>query len=150
VAAPLLIARCFHTVIHVDGSSAIRANRLQFSIRQLLLLTFVVACVVTLGKVVLPHITPWLSLFEVGIFAGMFILMGVVPVWLILATRRPVSYGIGWVAVCACTAYCVGWIVGVPALTCVTTAATVVVVSLLVVRSWGYRLVRLPRYGSFQ
>jgi FtsH-binding integral membrane protein len=92
-----------------------------------------------------PHITPWLSLFEVAIFYGMFILMGVVPVWLILATRRPVPYGIGWVAISACTAYCVGWIVDIPAAICVTTAATVVVVSLLVVRSYGYRLVRLPR-----
>lgn len=145
VATLLLIARCFQVIIHVDCSPATRASRLQFSIRHLLILTFMVACVVTLGKMVQPPITQWLSLLEVAVYAVMYIVVGLVPVWLILATKRPVPYGIGLVAVSACSAYCVVGIISVEALICVATGAMVVMVSLLVVRRCGYRLVRLPR-----
>jgi hypothetical protein len=150
VATPLLITRSFHTMIHMDGLPSNRANRLQFSIRQLLLMTFMVACVVALGKVVQPHIPPWLSLVYIAVFAGLFILCGVVPAWLMLASKRPVSYGIGLVAMAACAGYYLGLsrylgmtVSGMIAF--VATSMSVVVVSLLVVRRCGYRLVQLPK-----
>ncbi len=150
VATPLLFTRSSHTMIHMDGLSSNRVNRLQFSIRQLLLMTFVVACVVALGKVVQPHIPPWLSLVNLAVYAGLFILCCVVPAWLILATKRPVPYGVGMVAMAACAGY---WprlssILGVTVsgmIAFTTTGMSVAVVSLLLVRRCGYRLVRLPK-----
>ena len=72
--------------------------------------------------------------------------MGVFPVWFVLATKQPVLYGVGLVAVGACAGYCLARIghddVGIWT-TATATEAMAVVVSLLVVRSCGYRLVRL-------
>jgi hypothetical protein len=160
VATPLLISRSFYTMIHMDWPSANRTTRLQFSILHLLMVTFLVACVVTLGKVV-PHffVNPHRQvIFGVADYAVLYVAVGaivtgvagIIPAWLILATKRPVLYGIGLVAIPACLGYCLSWIINSPkasgvVLIVLTTPALVVVVSLLVVRSCGYRLVRLPK-----
>lgn len=149
VATSLLIARAGRIVIQADSSATTLASRLQFSVRNLLVVTFVVACVITLGKVVRPHILEWLEASEIVFYAAVLILLGVVAAWLILATKRPVSYGIGLVAMSACSGYClaqstINWSASeFTAFT--TTSMSVVVVSLLVVRHCGYRLVRLPK-----
>jgi hypothetical protein len=150
VATPFIIARFCRIVVQADSSAPRLASRLIFSIRQLLLLTFVVACVVTLGKVLWPRIPPWLSLINLVIVVGMLILCGVVSTWLILTMKRPVPYGIGLVAMAACAGYCLRLpglhSVNAIAMTAFTTTSmSVVVVSLLVVRRCGYRLVRLPQ-----
>ena len=78
-----------------------------------------------------------------------FAVVGVLPVWFVLATKRPIVFSIGSVAIGACAGYCLGrglyggeviWM-----MTATTTEALAVVVSLLVVRFCGYRLARLPR-----
>ena len=70
----------------------------------------------------------------------------IIPMWSVLATKRPVLYGICVVAVEACLAYRLGQIpypnsnADVLTMAFVATQAMSVVISLLVVRSWGYRL----------
>lgn len=150
VATPWLIARACRIVIQADPSATTLASRLQFSIRHLLVLTSVVAFMIALGKVVQPRIREWFDASQIVFYAASLILLGVVSAWLILATKRPVPYGVGLVAMSACSGYCPGLssIFGVTAseMTVFTTTSTsVVVVSLLVVRRCGYQMVQLPK-----
>jgi hypothetical protein len=150
VATPFLVARFFRIVVQADSLATFSTGRLQFSIRQLLLLTFVVACVVTLGRMLQPRILPWLPRIDLAIFVGMLILCGVVSAWLILATNRPVPYGIGLVVMAACAGYCLRlpslhFVNAIAMAAFTTTCMSVVVVSLLLVRQCRYRLVRLPK-----
>ena len=149
VSTPLLVAHYFRIVIQVDSSPTTLASRLRFSIRHLLVLTFMVACAITLGRIVLLDHSQ--RQFVLGLLAlgTLFQLTGFVPAWLILATRRPVPYGIGLVAISAGVGFSIGWIDEPPAsvslMTVLATGSSVVVTSLLVVRHCGYRLVRLPK-----
>ena len=147
VLMPLLIVRCCRVVIHLDSSTASAGGRIQFSIRHLMILTFVVACLVSIGKLVQPHLSRGHVSFQVLLLALSFGIVGVLPVWFTLATKRPTLYGLGLVAVGAGAGYCYGWCVFRDEkiwTTATATEAVAVVVSLLVVRSCGYRLVRLP------
>lgn len=147
VLVPLLIVRCFRVVIHYDTSSAPAVDRIQFSIRHLMILTFVVACLVSLARMMQP-IESRSDVF-VGILqlVGLLGLVGVLAVWVLFATKWPILHGLGLVAVAAGAGCWFGLRVFLDVET-MTTAVTVeavsVVVSLLVVRSCGYRLVRLP------
>jgi len=64
--------------------------------------------------------------------------VGILPVWFVLATKQPVLYSIGLIVVGACARYCLARIgfVGAEGIwtTAATTEAMAVVVSLLVVR----------------
>ncbi|MHB0958258.1 MAG: hypothetical protein ACYC0X_12330 [Pirellulaceae bacterium] len=147
VLIPLLIVRCFRVVIHLDSSSAPAAGRIQFSIRHLMILNFLVACLVSIGKLVQPHLSRGHVSFHLLLLALLFGVVGILPVWFTLATKRPTFYGLGLVAVGVGAGYCFGWkAFGDEKLwaTATATEAVAVVVSLLVVRSCGYRLVRLP------
>ena len=114
-----------------------------------MILTFVVACLITIGKWVqpdLPHGDH--TLLRCSCSAVTFGVVGVLPVWFVLATKQPVLYSVGLVAVGACAGYCLARISTIDPegiwMTATATEAMAVVVSLLVVRSCGYRLVRLP------
>jgi hypothetical protein len=151
VSTPFLIARYIGIVFSTDSSPTTKAIRIQFAIRHLLILTFVVACVFSFGRVAQSFPSPQrLAIYVVICYATMFIVVGVVPAWFILATKWPVPYGIASVAISACSGYCLGQIINtpedrVPVLAVVTATALVVVASLFVVRLCGYRLVRLPK-----
>jgi prolipoprotein diacylglyceryltransferase len=84
--------------------------------------------------------------FRLLLYGVTFGVVGVLPVWFILATKQPVLSSVGLVAVGACAGYCLGRVfhddVGIWT-TATATEAMAVVVSLLVIRSCGYRLVRL-------
>jgi hypothetical protein len=141
VATTLLIVRAFRIVTQANSSATTLTGGLQFSIRQLLLLTFMVACDVMLWKVLQrTDAAFWRLLTRI---AGMLVLGGVVSVWLILATKRPVSFGIGLMAMSFCVSDPFGLSNMGTAYT--PTCMGVIVVSLLVVRRCGYRLVRLPK-----
>jgi hypothetical protein len=146
---PLLIARCFGVVVRQSHTPTNPASHFHFFIRHLLILTFVIACMIALGKLVNPFLAPHRG-WVLGIihYAVMAFVFGVVPAWLILATAKPVPYGIGWMAIVVCLTYCLGRsryaYMGMNLMSAVTETVAVVV-SLLIVRSWGYRLVRLPR-----
>lgn len=147
VLIPLLIVRCCRVVIHLDSSFASAASRIQFSIRHLMILTFVVACLVSLAKMVQPLLSRGDPTIATLLLALLFGVVGVLPVWFTLATKCPTLYGLGLVAVGAGAGYCYGWkVFGDEKIwaTATATEAVAVVVSLLIVRSCGYRLVRLP------
>lgn len=144
-----LSVRCLRVGICLDSLPVASSVRIQFSIRHLIILTFVVACLFTIGKSVQLYIFSGDLLFELLLFITAASVVGVLPVWFVLATRQPVLYSIGLVGVGAFVGYCVGRLDALTAdsvwmMTLTAIEALVVVVSLLVVRSWGYRLVRLP------
>ena len=148
VAIPLLIVRFFRIAIRLDDSPVASVGRIQFSIRHLMILTFVIACLISIGKLVQPLL-----------FHGQIIdLFSVLP--LRLASSASFPCGLSWqrnglpFSASAwwrwepVSGYCLGLgYSGTETLSMTVTAteALSVVVSLLVVRSCGYRLVRLPR-----
>lgn len=151
VATPFLIVRYIGIVISAVSVPITKAIHIQFAIRHLLILTFVVACVFSFGRVTQSFPSPQReAIYIVICYALMFIVVGVVPAWFMLATKWPVPYGIASVAISACSGYCLGQIINdpevrIPVLAVVTATALVVVASLYVVRRCGYRLVRLPK-----
>jgi hypothetical protein len=145
VALPLLIGRFFRVAVCLDSSSVGSVGRIQFCIRHLMILTFIIACLLTIGRSVQPYFHHGGLFFQLLVFAVTFALVGIFPVWFILTTKQPVLYSIGLVAVGACAGHCVGRLFHDEAdiwRTAAATEAMAVVVSLLVVRSCGYRLVR--------
>ena len=147
VAMPLLILRLFRVAIHLASVSAPPTGRIQFSIRHLMILTFVIACLISIGKLVQPYLSPGPMIFQLLQIALTYSVVGVLPVWFVLATKRPVIFSVGLVAVGACAGYCLGRrFLGSEEvyMTAAAVEAIAVVLSLLVVRSCGYRLVRLP------
>jgi hypothetical protein len=139
VSFPLLIARFCRIVIRLDDFPVVPTGPLQFSIRHLIIVTFVVACLITIGKLCQQRLLP------IALTCGV---VGILPVWFVLASKRPTIFSIGVVVVGACAGYFYGWLFidGEVFWKIVAATATLsVVVSLLVVRSCGYRLVRLPK-----
>jgi hypothetical protein len=144
---PLLFARFFRIVIRWGDSPVVPVGPIQFSIRHLIIVTFVVACLITICRLVQPLLNrrPDIELLEIAVTFG---IVGVLPVWFALASKWPPVFSIGVVIAGACAGYGLGWVYRGGELYWTTAAATEalsVVASLLVVRSWGYRLVRLPR-----
>ena len=78
---------------------------LRLSIRHLLILTFVVAWLVAIEKGSQPNLPHGERFFELFLFVVLFSVVGVIPVWFVLATKRPLLYGTGMVAVVTCAGY---------------------------------------------
>ena len=98
VTLPLLIVRFFRLALRLDSFHAASAGHIQFTIRHLMILTFVVACLITIGKLVQPfaHGGVHFWLFWIAIT---FSVVGVFPVWFTLATKQPVLFSVGLVSV---------------------------------------------------
>ena len=148
VAIPLLTARLFRIALRRRSPTVASAVHFQFSIRQLLILTFVVACLTTMATWAQPYRPHSRILYILVLCTTTFSGVGLLPVWLILATREPFLYSIGYVAAGFVAGYGFGCIALVRdgGLWAVTggTEATALVVSLFVIRSCGYRVLRLP------
>jgi hypothetical protein len=149
VAIPLSILRPFRVAIHLNSVPAAPTSHIQFSIRHLMIWTSVIACLISIGKLV------WRGNSDVLLMAFTYGVIGVVPVLFVLGSKCRVAFSISLVAVGACAAYYKGawaaYYIGRrlrPVDNVFMTAAAMeviaVVVSLLVVRRCGYRLVRLP------
>ena len=139
--AMFLVVRFFRVRLHHVSDEMTVLTKLQFSVRSLLALTFVVACLVTVGKWLRPRLpdVPYLDLASVAewlVALVPFLVAGLVSVLLILGTRRPILWSILLVVV----AVSVGCIFHPIHL---MTQALVLVASLVAVRSCGYKLVRL-------
>jgi hypothetical protein len=147
VALPLLIARSLRVALRRDSSLLQQAQRVQFSIRHLLVLMVVVACVISIGRLIRDHLDDGDVFIKLISLALTCAVIGVVPVWLVLTAKLRILYSIGLVMVGACAGYyfAQGYSDGVTLWTsAMATEAVAAVASLLVVQSWGYRLVRLP------
>ena len=159
-ALPLLLVRLFRVAIRLDSSAAGSVERFQFNIRHLLTLTFVVACLISIRNCVEPYAieiteTPdgvVSDYFDEAVYYWLFPaavvgVLGVLPVWFVLATKQLVLSCVGLLAAGVCAGYWLGRLYDEPpsiSMTATITEVVAVVVSLLVVRSGGYRLVRLP------
>ncbi len=105
VAMPLLIIHFFKVAIHLDTFPGASAGRIQFSIRHLMILTFAVACLITIGKWVQSDFSDGEKFFQYLLCAATFGVVGILPVWSNLASKSPVSYSGGLVAVGTCAGY---------------------------------------------
>jgi hypothetical protein len=159
VVMPLLVVRFFRIALRLDSSPVVSMGRIQFSIRHLMVLTLAVACLLAIGHSVerfairideTPDGVVWNQLDELvyeWLWPAVLGVLGVLPLWFVLATKQPVVFSVGLVFVGACAGYPVGRFYGdskILAMAVTVTEMMAVVVSLLVVRSCGYRLVRLP------
>jgi hypothetical protein len=154
VAAVLLVTRCFGLRIRLDSDESTPTTRVQFSIRHLMILTLVVACLLALAK----WLQPYLDLEDwpiLAVFAIAFATVGLVAVWAILGAKRPLIGVAVLFAVVVGAGYGLEKLLGSGPgfamwMTATLTEALSLVVSLFVVRSCGYRLRRrsAPRPGS--
>jgi hypothetical protein len=88
VAGLLTVCRYFALRIRPIDADTSHKTAAQFSIRQLMLFTLVVACVMALAKWLLPHVDidgHFLVLLLIGV---PFVMLGLVAVWAILGTRH--------------------------------------------------------------
>ena len=98
VASPLLVTRHFGAEVISDRTNAPMRPQTQFSIRQLMLLTAVVACLLTLGRWLRPGLVVNDAVF-VGVVAGTFAVIGVAAPWSLIGAGRmwatvPVLFGL--------------------------------------------------------
>ena len=156
---PLLSSQVFGVAVRLDCSPVGAMGRIQFSIRHLMILTFIIACLLSIGRFVKPFA---IRLVETSdgmvvlnrldelvfqwLFPAVLGVLGVLPVGFVLATKQPVVFGAVVLSVAACAGYLLGRFFDIPMILAMTVTATeviTVVASLLAVRACGYRLVRL-------
>jgi len=153
VSAVLLLARCFGFRTRHTSDQVTPATEMQFSIRHLMILTLVVGCLLALAKWQQRYldVDDWPLL---ALIAAPFATVGLVSVWVILGARRPFVGIVVLFAVAVGAAYGIEKSLGSPpffaALITTMTQAISLAVSLLLVRSWDYRLRRRSalRHGS--
>jgi hypothetical protein len=146
VSAALLVARCFGFRTRLDFDQKTPAKEMQFSIRHMMILTLVVACLLALAKWQYRYLDldDWPMMAAI---AAPFATVGLVAAWAVLGAKRPLIGVPVLFAVAVGAAYGLERILGpgpgfafwIPA---TLTEALSLVVSLLLVRSWGYRLRR--------
>ena len=144
VVITLLIARLFDVVICLNPQ---QTNRIHFSIRHLMVLTVLIASLLAIGKTIQPSVYNNAFVFSHLVLPLVGGIVGVIPVWFVLATKQPALPCVGVVAVAAFVGYWLGrtsYASEVSTMIHTTIEATIIVVSLLVVRSCGYRLMRMP------
>jgi len=146
----LLVIRCFRVRICVATVDQAAARRIQFTIRQLLVLTFAVACLVSLGKWLAPHLLNVNEPLMLTLIGLILATVGLLSVWPALGARHPVLPSLIVIVVAAGVGFCFAqFLPGPPGdmasfwMTITAVEALVLVASLVVVRSCGYRLVRL-------
>ncbi len=146
VSAVLLLARCFGFRTRLNSDQNTPAKEMQFSIRHLMILTLVVACLLALAKWQQRYLDldDWPMLAAI---AAPFATVGLVAAWAVLGTERPL------IGIPVLLAVAVGAGYGLEKsldpgpefgiwMTATLTEALSLTVSLLVIRSCGYRLRR--------
>jgi hypothetical protein len=146
VAAVLLLARCFGFRTRPDSAQNTRAKEMQFSIRHLMILTLVVACLLALAKWQQRYLDlddwPFLA-----VIAAPFATIGLAAAWAVLGVKRPLIGVPVLLVVAVGAAYGLEKSLGPRPgfaiwITATLTEALSLAVSLFVVRSCGYRLRR--------
>ncbi len=144
----MLIVRFMTGAIYHERSHSIAVRNHQFSIRHLFVLMSVTACVAAILKAVLPLVGArdreeyiWIALWCI-----VYAVIAIIPLWCVLASKRPAVYALCVVAGEAYLAFVLvhmddpNYDEDVMAMIFAATQAMCVVVTLLIVRSWGYRL----------
>ena len=141
---PLLSARlCGFSILPTVSSGAL-SGRPQFSIFQLLAITSIVAMMLTLVMQMRTHYPDGFLIFGVQFI---FTTVGMLQVYVFLATNRP-FVALGVTALAPFALYLIVQLLPVPtdAIAAIGISITpiVIAISLLIVRSCGYRLVTRP------
>jgi hypothetical protein len=154
VSAVLLLARCFGFRTRLNSDQNTPAKEMQFSIRHVMILTLVVACLLALAKWQQRYLDldDWPMLAAI---AAPFATVGLVAAWAVLGAKRPLIGIPVLLAVAVGAGYGLEKSLGSGPeiaiwMTATLTGALSLTVSLLVVRSCGYRLRRRakPRPGT--
>ena len=157
VAAVLLVAAVTWIVRWLKGAmrqihdSAPDAREgLQFTIRHLLVLTFVVACLVTIGKALAPRLPRLHDVTMLSAIAVCFVSVALVAIWAILGLGHVLFRSIVLFVIAAIVGWILARVIDESDDTFWTSTtilqATYLMASLLVVRSCGYRF--LARHRS--
>jgi hypothetical protein len=150
VAAVTWIVRCLKGAIqHIHDSAPDAREGLQFTIRHLLVLTFVVACLVTIGKAVAPHLPRLHDVTMLSAIAVCFVSVALVAIWAILGLGHVLFRSIVLFVIAAI----VGWILArvidntyyIFWTSTTILQATYLMASLLVIRACGYRFLARQR-----
>jgi len=145
VLVPLLLARCFGLRTRHDSDQKSPAKEMQFSIRHMMILTLVVACLLVLAKWQQPYLR--FDDFFLVVLSICFATVGLVAAWGVLGTKRPLLGIPVLLAVAVSAGYGLEKSLGpgpgfAILVTVMLTEALSLTVSLLVVRSCGFRLRR--------
>jgi hypothetical protein len=155
MAVVLLIARFLGLRISAGRIRFSGLARMQFYIRHLMILMFLVACLLSLGQWFKPFLLDVLSdrkfssmLVRVSVT---FAAIGVGSVWAVFGNRHPVLVSIAFVLLSAGIGFWLAQdevlrLIEFPAAVPTFVESVVLVVSLLVFRAEGYRLAWLPRF----
>ncbi len=147
VAGLLMIGRCFGLRIHATGVDVADTSA-QFSIRQLMLLTVLVACVTTIAKVLTPHVDPGTYLAMLFLITIPFGFLGLAAIWAILVTEHPKLGILAVLLLAPLLGIGVKMIMSGPIndtrywLAATMTEASVLIVSLYIIRRGGFRIRR--------
>jgi hypothetical protein len=150
----LALCRCFGFRIRAIGVD--RPKKAQFSIRQLLFLTLIVACLCAVADwLELPFFTDWYASVIRQNFVHLllidvpFVILGLISVWAILGTKRLRLGIVGVLLLAPLLGFVMPAVVGDSEaavwITATMTAALVLVVSLYVIRRCGFRVTRQPK-----
>jgi hypothetical protein len=144
----MLMVRFMTGAIYHERTHSIAVRNHQFSIRHLFVLMSVTACVAAILKAVLPLVGArdreeyiWIALWCI-----VYAVIAIIPLGCVLASKRPVVYALCVVAGEAYLAFVLvhmadpNYDEDVMAMIFAATQAMCAVITLLVVRSWGYRL----------
>lgn len=83
--------RCFKArLVHVARMRAEASEGLRFSIKHLMLLTFVVACLITVGKLLAPHLRGVDQTTQILALALCFVSVALAAIWAMLGLRTPI------------------------------------------------------------
>jgi hypothetical protein len=151
VASAMIFVRRFYATLDFDAAQShpIKAEGLQFSILHLMLLTGIVGCLLAIGQWLQPYFRASNQMMLIVTIGLCFVSVGITSVWAMLGSGRTLIRSVIVLAISLLTSlipsYCIDggelWFWGVM----MTAEATVLLVSLFVVRRIGYRLVRLSR-----
>ena len=127
----------------IHGSAPDAREGLQFTIRHLLVLTFVVACLLTIGKVLAPRLLHIHEISLLSVIALCFVCVALVAIWAMLGLGRVLLRSIVFFMIAAA----MGWILArvvdrsdhIFWISTTIFQATYLTASLLVIRSCGYR-----------
>jgi hypothetical protein len=133
----------------IELSNTKNKRNLQFTIRQLMLLTFIVGVVLSMGRWLHPYFSDWFDLWEMSVYVLCFATVGLTSVWAVLGNSKPlvclipvllIAVALGGVEKNLSSSVSLWfWI------TMMISEAAFTVSSLWVVRCCGFRLVRITR-----
>jgi hypothetical protein len=146
VALAAWLVRLFKARLGLAGEQAAREG-LQFTIRHLLLLTFAIACLLTVGRVLAPFVRGVDMMASLVVLGLCFAAVALAAMWAMLGLGRPLLRLVPVIGVAGASGY-IGYIAldegdGLFWITLPVLQAALLLASLAVIRKCGYRLLPL-------